>query len=71
MNVSSLAPQDLDWADMVWVGGMTVQRKSAEEIISRCRAAGLKVVVGGPLFTAEWKEFDQKAESVKRYRLRR
>ena len=59
LNVSSLVQQDLNWADMVLIGGMTVQRKSAREIVSRCRAAGVKIVAGGPLFTAEWEEFGE------------
>jgi radical SAM superfamily enzyme YgiQ (UPF0313 family) len=32
---------------------MTVQRDSTKEIIARCKAKGLKIIAGGPLFTAE------------------
>jgi len=53
VNVDELKDDDLAWADMVFVGGMTVQRISAKTIIDRCTARGLKVVAGGPLFTAE------------------
>ena len=53
LNVDSLTDKDLSWADMAFVSGMAVQRKSAQEIIARCAALNLTVVAGGPLFTAE------------------
>jgi radical SAM superfamily enzyme YgiQ (UPF0313 family) len=53
VNVDSLTDNDLLWADMAFIGGMAVQRKSAKQIIHRCMAMNLKVVAGGPLFTAE------------------
>jgi radical SAM superfamily enzyme YgiQ (UPF0313 family) len=59
VNVEALTDDDLSWADMAFVGGMAVQQKSARQIISRCRAKGLKVVAGGPLFTALPEEFEQ------------
>ncbi len=52
-NVECLTDGDLEWADIVFVGGMAVQRGSAEQVIARCKAAGVRVVAGGPLFTAE------------------
>jgi radical SAM superfamily enzyme YgiQ (UPF0313 family) len=59
LNVNSLTHQDLVWADMLFIGGMTVQRESAGEIIARGKALGLKIVAGGPLFTAEWEEYGE------------
>jgi len=59
MNVTSVTESDLQWADMAMVSGMSVQRRSARDIIARCRDAGVKVVAGGPLFTSEYEEFDQ------------
>jgi radical SAM superfamily enzyme YgiQ (UPF0313 family) len=53
LNVDSLTDKDLSWADMAFISGMAVQRKSAREIIARCAGINLKVVAGGPLFTAE------------------
>jgi radical SAM superfamily enzyme YgiQ (UPF0313 family) len=38
---------------------MAVQRDSAKKIIARCKQIGLKVVAGGPLFTAEPDEFGE------------
>src|SRR5512138_2667006 len=52
MNIGSLRDQDLAWADMAFISGMDVQRDSAFEAIARCKAAGLPVVAGGPLFTS-------------------
>jgi radical SAM superfamily enzyme YgiQ (UPF0313 family) len=57
VNIENLTDDDLDWADMAFIGGMAVQRKSATQIIARCKAAKLRVVAGGPLFTAEPDEF--------------
>ncbi len=57
VNVNSLTDKDLSWADMAFIGGMAVQRKSAEQIIARCKALNVKVVAGGPLFTSEPDEF--------------
>jgi radical SAM superfamily enzyme YgiQ (UPF0313 family) len=53
VNVDCLTDDDLSWADMAFIGGMTVQRNSAKQIIARCKQGGVKVIAGGPLFTAE------------------
>jgi radical SAM superfamily enzyme YgiQ (UPF0313 family) len=53
MNVTPLTGEDLRWADCAFVSAMTVQREATGAAIRRCRAAGLTVVAGGPLFTAE------------------
>jgi radical SAM superfamily enzyme YgiQ (UPF0313 family) len=57
MNVRSLTDADLQWADMAFVSAMAVQRQRAVSAIARCKAAGLRVVAGGPLFTAEHEQF--------------
>jgi len=57
LNVRKLRDKDLAWADYAFVSAMTVQRKSTYQVIARCKAAGLKVVAGGPLFTAEHEQF--------------
>ena len=59
INVEDLTDDDLTWADLAFLGAMAVQRDSARQIISRCKAAGLKVVAGGPLFTPEPDGFEQ------------
>lgn len=59
MNVRRLRDKDIEWADMVFISAMYVQRSSAEEVISRCKRLGVRVVAGGPLFTHCYNEFDQ------------
>jgi radical SAM superfamily enzyme YgiQ (UPF0313 family) len=58
LNVEPLEESDLQWADLVFIGGMAVQRASALELIARCQAAQVKVVAGGPLFTSEPEQFE-------------
>ena len=58
VNVTQLAEADLEWADYAFISAMVVQRKSARQIVARCKEAGLKVVAGGPLFSSEYKTFE-------------
>ncbi len=58
-NVRGLKDADLKWADCVFVSAMVVQRESARRIVARCKAAGLLVVAGGPLFTSEHAQFTE------------
>ncbi len=59
LNVTKLSDEDLAWADYVFISAMVVQRKSTRETITRCKQAGLTVVAGGPLFSAEYELFDE------------
>jgi len=59
LNVSALGEDDLAWADMVFISAMAVQRRSAMNVIDRCKAKGLTIVAGGPLFTAQPNDFRQ------------
>lgn len=58
MNVEELKDKDLRRADYVFLSAMSIQQESAKAVISRCKALGVKVVGGGPLFTANHEEFD-------------
>jgi len=58
VNVDHLADNDLNWADIAFIGSMEIQRKSTTQIIARCKSAGLRVVVGGPLFSVESDAFE-------------
>jgi len=58
MNVGPLSDQDIQWADMVFIGAMVVQKQSVAEVITRCRLFEKKIVVGGPLFTSIPQEYD-------------
>ncbi len=56
-NVRKLTDKDLAWADCAFISAMAVQRESAQRAITRCREAGLRVVVGGPLFSDGHEQF--------------
>ena len=46
MNVSSLRTTSIRRADLVFVGGMSVQKDSARRVIGRCAGMGVKTVAG-------------------------
>jgi radical SAM superfamily enzyme YgiQ (UPF0313 family) len=48
LNLGELEERDLAWADLVMVSGMRIQRASFHEVVRRARAAGKRVVAGGP-----------------------
>jgi radical SAM superfamily enzyme YgiQ (UPF0313 family) len=48
-NVERLRERDLEWADVVLVSGMHIQREPLVALVERCRARGLRTVVGGPI----------------------
>ena len=50
MNVEYLEDDDLRWADLVFVSAMSVQKESVNEVIGRCKAAGVRIVAGGPFW---------------------
>ena len=51
LNVRSLKPSAIEWADIVFVTGMLVQKDSVHEVVKRCKALGKRVVLGGPYVT--------------------
>ena len=57
MNVGKLTDEDLLWADYVFLSAMSIQRASVNAVIERCRRLEVKIVAGGPLFTASPEEF--------------
>lgn len=56
-NVCELKDGDIDWADMVFISAMLIQKENSQEIINRCKARGRKVVAGGPAFTTSHESF--------------
>ena len=48
-NVERLRDRDLAWADVVLLSAMHIQRESLAVLMERCRARGLRTVVGGPI----------------------
>ncbi|MFW3145909.1 MAG: B12-binding domain-containing radical SAM protein [Thermoplasmatota archaeon] len=53
MNVEKLKEKDIEWADMVFISAMEVQKESVKEVVMRCKSKGKKIVAGGPLFTTQ------------------
>jgi radical SAM superfamily enzyme YgiQ (UPF0313 family) len=51
LNVRSLRSSAIEWADIVFVTGMLVQKESVHEVVRRCKALGKRVVLGGPYVT--------------------
>jgi radical SAM superfamily enzyme YgiQ (UPF0313 family) len=47
LNVRALEPDELAWADVVFVSGMLIQRASLEAVAAQARALGKPVVAGG------------------------
>ncbi len=51
MNVRPLKPSDIKWADVVFASAMIVQKDSLRHVVELCKAAGKRVVIGGPYVT--------------------
>jgi radical SAM superfamily enzyme YgiQ (UPF0313 family) len=52
VNTDDLNDEDIIWADYVFISAMSIQKKSADEIIERCKKLNVIIVAGGPLFTS-------------------
>lgn len=52
LNTGTLTDADLRWADYALLSAMSIQKESADALIARCRQHEVKVIAGGPLFTA-------------------
>lgn len=57
LNTAKLTDADLRWADYVLLSAMSIQKESADAVIDRCRRLGVKVIAGGPLFTAHHEDY--------------
>lgn len=57
VNIKPLQRSDLEWADLVFISAMVVQKQSAVEILQKCKEAGKTVVAGGPLFTSAYTDY--------------
>lgn len=53
LNVEPLSEENLAWADVAFVSAMLVQAPFLSDLIARCRSAGLRTVVGGPITSGE------------------
>lgn len=59
MNAENLKKSDIENADYVFISAMTIQRKSAKEVIRTCNSLDTPIVAGGPLFTMEPDHFQE------------
>lgn len=62
-NIRRLKDSDLKWADVAMLSGMIVHRQEVIETLDRCRAHGLRTIVGGPI-TNSVSELPEHADSV-------
>ncbi len=58
LNAEPLTDEHLAWADLAFVSAMTVQFPSADTVIQRCRAAGVKICAGGVHFSTPGTPFE-------------
>lgn len=58
MNVNPLRDRDIQWADFVFISAMDVQESSVRKVVNRCKALGIKMVAGGPLFSIRHDDFN-------------
>lgn len=57
VNICKLRDKDIEWADMIFLSAMLVQKESVIEIVKRCKLFGKIIVAGGPLFWMEHEKF--------------
>ena len=57
MNTAPLWDSDIDWSDLVFIGGMLSQQVNLLRLIDRIHTRGKKVVVGGPDPTSQPKVY--------------
>ena len=62
-NVRRLTEADLEWADVALLSGMLVHKENLLNLLARCRALGLRTVVGGPVCSSV-EELPQHADHV-------
>ncbi|MBW1709715.1 MAG: B12-binding domain-containing radical SAM protein [Deltaproteobacteria bacterium] len=58
LNVTQLKDKDIEWADMVFLSAMIVQREGTDQVINQVKTVGRPLVAGGPLFTSLADEFE-------------
>ncbi len=57
MNVARLENKHIEWADYVFLSGMSIHINSFRDVVRRCNKLSTKVVAGGPLCTTQYKDF--------------
>ena len=59
VNVEQLKTSDIEWADIIFLTAMLVQKESLHSIVSQCKAMGKRVVIGGPYVTTSSNELPE------------
>jgi len=59
MNVESLKPADIEWADCVFASAMLVQKDSLRRVVELCKAHDKRVAIGGPYVTTSTDQMPQ------------
>ncbi len=62
-NIRPLTDADLKWADVAMLSGMLIHKPDLLKILARCRAHGLRTVIGGPVASSV-AELPQHADHV-------
>jgi len=62
-NIRRLTEADLQWADVALLSGMLVHKEELLALLARCRARGLRTVIGGPV-TSSVEELPRHADHV-------
>ncbi|MFB3813411.1 MAG: B12-binding domain-containing radical SAM protein [Terriglobales bacterium] len=62
-SVRSLTDADLQWADIAMLSGMLIHKPELIQILERCRKAGVRTVIGGPV-TSSVEELRHHADHV-------
>lgn len=58
-NITTLTDEAIQWADLVFLSAMDVQRQSVKNIVNHVKRFNKKIIAGGPLFTGEYEDFPQ------------
>ena len=59
LNLRQVRKNEWNWADMVFISAMAIQRSSVNNVITQCKARGKLIIAGGPLFTQEYESFSE------------
>jgi radical SAM superfamily enzyme YgiQ (UPF0313 family) len=59
LNVEPLKPEEIEWADIVFISAMIVQKESLEQVIKACRAKGKRIALGGPYVSTSSDQFPE------------
>ena len=63
INVNPLMDNDIEWADMIFISAMIVQKEDAITIIKRCKKMHKIIVAGRPMFTTMHENFETLVDS--------